>query len=81
MTDVAKAMIRTLYGRAPQESYFMGCSNGEREAMQAAMRFPTEFDGIVAGNPGFHFRALRSDRCGICAISWRLHRKVSSHVR
>lgn len=32
----------------------MGCSNGGREAMQAAMRFPTEFDGIVAGNPGFH---------------------------
>jgi len=31
----------------------MGCSNGGREAMIAAQRYPTEFDGIVAGNPGF----------------------------
>ncbi|MFV0625567.1 tannase/feruloyl esterase family alpha/beta hydrolase [Sphingomonas sp. ac-8] len=54
VSDTAKALIRAFYGKGPSESYFMGCSNGGREAMQAAMRFPTEFDGIVAGNPGFH---------------------------
>lgn len=31
----------------------MGCSNGGREALIAAERFPLEFDGVVAGNPGF----------------------------
>ncbi|WP_039390641.1 tannase/feruloyl esterase family alpha/beta hydrolase, partial [Novosphingobium sp. MBES04] len=54
VSDTAKALIRARYGRSAQTSYFMGCSNGGREAMQAAMRFPTEFDGVVAGNPGFH---------------------------
>ncbi|GHH03463.1 tannase/feruloyl esterase family alpha/beta hydrolase [Pseudodonghicola xiamenensis] len=53
VTAVAKALIRERYGRAPDASFFMGCSNGGREAMMAAQRFPTEFDGIVAGNPGF----------------------------
>lgn len=54
VTDTAKALIRARYGKAPDQSYFMGCSNGGREAMMAAQRFPTEFDGVVAGNPGFH---------------------------
>lgn len=31
----------------------MGSSDGDREAMLAAQRYPTEFDGILAGNPGF----------------------------
>ena len=54
VTATAKTLIRTYYNKAPVESYFMGCSNGGREAMMAAQRFPLEFDGIVAGNPGFH---------------------------
>ncbi|MCR0984729.1 tannase/feruloyl esterase family alpha/beta hydrolase [Roseomonas populi] len=49
----ARALIAARYGRAPERAYFMGCSNGGRSAMTAAQRFPTEFDGIVAGNPGF----------------------------
>jgi feruloyl esterase len=54
VTDTAKTLIRAHYGRAPDQSVFMGCSNGGREAMMAAERYPTEFDGVVAGNPGFH---------------------------
>ncbi|HBS42849.1 MAG TPA: tannase/feruloyl esterase family alpha/beta hydrolase [Oceanospirillales bacterium] len=54
VTTVAKSLISTLYGKAADESFFMGCSNGGREAMMAAQRYPLEFDGIVAGNPGFH---------------------------
>lgn len=53
VTDTAKALIRAYYKSAPEKSFFMGCSNGGREAMMAAQRYPTEFDGIVAGNPGF----------------------------
>ncbi len=52
-TTVAKQLIAQLYGQPARKSYFMGCSNGGREAMMAAQRYPTEFDGIVAGNPGF----------------------------
>ncbi|MDK3018798.1 tannase/feruloyl esterase family alpha/beta hydrolase [Pseudodonghicola flavimaris] len=53
VTRTAKALIRARYDTSPAQSFFMGCSNGGREAMMAAQRFPTEFDGIVAGNPGF----------------------------
>jgi feruloyl esterase len=57
VTQVAKYIIGLHYGRNPDHSLFMGYSNGGREAMIAAQRFPTECDGIVAGNPGFHLSA------------------------
>jgi pimeloyl-ACP methyl ester carboxylesterase len=49
----ARALIAARHGRAPERAYFMGCSNGGRSAMMAAQRFPTLFDGIVAGAPAF----------------------------
>ena len=51
VTQRAKALIRTYYGRAPQFSYYAGCSGGGRQALIASQRFPAEFDGIVAGAP------------------------------
>jgi feruloyl esterase len=53
----ARRIIAQFYGRQPRYSYFMGCSNGGREAMMAAQRFPYDFDGIVAGDPGFDLSA------------------------
>lgn len=53
VTTTAKQLIERMYQAQPEHSYFMGCSNGGREAMNAAMRYPLEFDGVVAGNPGF----------------------------
>ncbi|MDG2916872.1 tannase/feruloyl esterase family alpha/beta hydrolase [Bisgaard Taxon 10/6] len=53
VTATAKRLIEQMYQTQPEHSYFMGCSNGGREAMNAAMRYPLEFDGVVAGNPGF----------------------------
>ena len=49
----SKALIRQYYGVHAERSYICGCSNGGRDAMLAAERFPTLFDGVVAGNPGF----------------------------
>jgi len=53
VADAAKAVLREYYGRALQRSYFVGCSKGGQEGMAFAQRFPEEFDGIVAGAPGF----------------------------
>lgn len=48
---VAKALIRAFYGQAPKFSYFMGCSEGGRQALMEAQRFPEDFDGVTAGAP------------------------------
>ncbi len=48
---VAKDIIRAFYDRSPNYSYYDGCSDGGREAMEVAERYPTDFNGIIAGAP------------------------------
>lgn len=48
---VAKALIRAFYGQAPRFSYFMGCSEGGRQALMEAQRYPEDFNGVTAGAP------------------------------
>ena len=47
----AHPILEAYYGKKAQKSYFVGCSDGGREALMEAQRFPEEFDGIVAGAP------------------------------
>jgi len=66
----ARAVLSARYGRGPDRVYYMGCSNGGRTAMMAAQRFPTAFDGIVAGNPGFRLsRAAIAQAWDVTAFS------------
>jgi hypothetical protein len=57
-TDDAKALIRAYEGASPKYSYFQGCSDGGREALMEAQRFPRDFDGIIAGAPAYNFSGL-----------------------
>jgi len=57
-TDAARAIVRAYTGRAPAHSYFVGCSDGGREALMEAQRYPDDFDGIVAGAPANHWTHL-----------------------
>jgi len=50
----AKALIQKYYGKAAKYSYFDGCSEGGREAMMEAERYPDDFNGIVAGAPAMY---------------------------
>jgi feruloyl esterase len=50
-TVATKALTTAYYTRQPQHAYFQGCSNGGRQAMMEVQRYPTDFDGIIAGDP------------------------------
>ena len=47
----SKAIVEVYYAKTPAHSYFSGCSDGGREALLEAQRFPKDYDGIVAGAP------------------------------
>ncbi|MFT4084491.1 MAG: tannase/feruloyl esterase family alpha/beta hydrolase [Nocardioides sp.] len=50
-SQVAKAVIAKFYGHPARYSYFDGCSDGGREGLMEAQRYPNDFDGILAGAP------------------------------
>lgn len=50
-TDNSKAIIKALTGEDATYSYFVGCSDGGREALKEAQRYPEDFDGIIVGSP------------------------------
>jgi hypothetical protein len=62
VTLAAKALIQAYYGREPDRSYFIGCSNGGRQGLIAAERLPLEFDGIVSGDPTFRLAWTNVDQ-------------------
>jgi len=55
---VSKAIVRSYYGEAAKRSYFSGCSNGGRQGMMEAQRYPDDFDGIVSGAPAMDFTGI-----------------------
>ncbi len=57
-SEVAKAIVRAYYGSDSAYSYFLGCSNGGRQGLMEAQRFPADFDGIVSGAPAYDFTRI-----------------------
>ena len=55
-----KSLTRAFYGRAASEAYFESCSNGGRQALMEAQRFPEDYDGILAGAPANNWTHLVS---------------------
>ena len=55
---LAKALVKAYYGDAPRRSYFNSCSNGGRQALMEAQRYPEDYDGIIAGAPANYFTHL-----------------------
>lgn len=51
LSDAAAKLVLAYYGRRAAYRYFAGCSNGGRQALMAAARYPADWDGVIAGAP------------------------------
>jgi feruloyl esterase len=56
--DAAMVIVERVYGERPRFTYFTGGSQGGREALTAAQRYPADYDGIVANVPIVGFSSL-----------------------
>ena len=50
-TVAAKAIVAAYYGQPASRSYFSSCSNGGRQGLIEAQRYPDDFDGLIIGAP------------------------------
>lgn len=57
--DVSVAIAQRAYGRAPAKLYFVGSSEGGREGLTMAQRYPDAFDGIFSRVPVIHWTGLQ----------------------
>ncbi len=65
----AKALVQDFYGKPAERAYFIGCSSGGYEGLMAAQRFPSDYDGIVAGAPANNWtRLMAGDFDGVLAV-------------
>jgi len=66
MTEKAKSVVSAFYGNGPKRSYFASCSNGGRQALMEAQRYPNDYDGLIAGAPANYFTHI------LTGFAWNL---------
>ncbi len=64
VAEAAKSAIAKLYAKPAARSYFVGCSNGGRQAMMATQRYPELFDGVIAAAPAHRVPLAAIDAMG-----------------
>lgn len=68
--DAAIVVMERGYGSRPRYTYYTGNSQGGREALTVAQRFPADYDGIISNVPIVNFSSL------MLAPEWiRIHEK------
>ncbi|BDR09184.1 tannase/feruloyl esterase family alpha/beta hydrolase [Comamonas thiooxydans] len=87
--DVAKYLVDKMYAQKPKYTYFNGGSQGGHEAVQAAQRYPDDYDGVIAQYPVFNVvhmwsgqnatgKAIHSAGLGVPSPSWLSPSKVAT---
>ena len=77
MTARAKAIIEGFYHARPTHSYWNGCSQGGRQGITEAIRYPADYDGIIAGAPAIDYMHLHAARL---ALNRCVHRSIESYI-
>ena len=57
-TVVGKQFVDAFYARAPEYSYYLGCSTGGRQGLKEIQQYPNDFDGAIIGAPVFSITRL-----------------------
>jgi feruloyl esterase len=58
--ELGKQIVEHYYGAKAHKNYYLGCSTGGRQGMQSALKFPGDFDGIMAGSPAIDLNRLQA---------------------
>jgi feruloyl esterase len=53
--SLGKAATKMFYGKPHKYAYWNGCSTGGRQGLMMAQRYPTQYDGILAGSPAINW--------------------------
>lgn len=72
VTLATKKVIAAYYGQPAARSYFAGCSNGGRQGLMEAQRYPDDFDGVIAGAPTMDFPGI------VTAVTWMAQANLDS---
>src|SRR6185295_4007042 len=65
MTVKAKRIVEAFYGTAPVHAYWNGCSQGGRQGITEAIRYPADYDAIIAGAPAIGHMRLHAARLAL----------------
>ena len=67
--ETGKTLTKAFYSRNLGKSYYMGCSGGGRQGIQAADLFPNDYDGILVGAPALNFNYMSAWRASFYTIT------------
>jgi len=77
MTVTSKTIVGAFYGTGAVQSYWNGCSQGGRQGITEAIRYPADFDAIIAGAPAIAHMELHAARL---ALNRFVHRSSDSYI-
>jgi feruloyl esterase len=76
MVMKSKAIIAEYYSRSARFSYWNGCSTGGRQGIEDLQRYPSDFDGVIAGAPAINPRSAAQ----IMWVAQAVHKDVASFI-